>query len=149
LIAAILFAIGATFWGLSTWLVSEFIFRQHHSFVAVPRVVGLAYAAQVFNFLVALPYLGVPILVVLSIWSLLAFLTGMGATLGMDTWQAFLCGALGWAVFQVLQRTIGRPVASMGRWLTNTAAGTRLVTDLKSLEQRLDRRMQRRRRIRN
>ncbi len=104
---------------------------------------------QLFNFLVALPYLGVPISVVLSIWSLLAFLTGMGAILGMDTWQAFLCGALGWAVLQVLQRTIGRPVASMGRWLTYTAAGTKLVTDLKSLERRLDRRMQRRRRIRN
>lgn len=76
-----------------------------------------------------------PISVLLSVWSFLAFLTGLKVALGLGIWQAFWCSALGWAVFQVMQRTIGRPVAAIGRWLKNTVAGVNLVTDLKELEQ--------------
>jgi len=60
---------------------------------------------------------GVPISVLLSVWSFLAFLTGFKVALGLGIWQAFWCSALGWAVFQVMQRTIGRPVASNWSWL--------------------------------
>jgi len=57
------------------------------------------------SFFIALPYLGVPISVLLSVW-VLAFLTGLKVALGLE-WRAFWCSALGWAVFQVMQRTIG------------------------------------------
>ena len=134
LIAAILFVFGYIFWVLSTCLACYLLFRTNTSYSAVALTLGLAYAPLMLSFFVALPYLGVPISVVLSVWSLSAFLTGLNVALGLGIWQAFWCSALGWAVFEVLQRTIGRPLAAIGRWLANTAAGVNLVTDLKDLE---------------
>ena len=135
LIAAILFASSYIFWLLSTWLACYLFLGKSPAVVAVARTLGLAYAPLMLSFFVALPYLGVPISVLLSVWSLSAFLTGLKVILGLGIWQAFWCSALGWAVFQILQRTIGRPVTVVGRWLANTVAGVKLVTDLKELEQ--------------
>ncbi len=134
LIGAILFAFSYIFWTFSTWIASSILFKGLTSYVVVARTLGLAYAPLMLSFFIALPYLGVPISVLLSIWSFLAFLTGLKVALGLSTWQAFWCSALGWAVFQVIDRTIGRPVAAIGRWLKNTVAGVNLVTDLKELE---------------
>ncbi|MBW4658280.1 MAG: hypothetical protein KME15_06370 [Drouetiella hepatica Uher 2000/2452] len=135
LMSALLFAFSYVFWALSTWAASILLFRGGWmTLPAVIRTLGLSYAPLIFSFLVALPYLGLPISTVLSIWSFLAFLTGLKAALGLNLWQAFGCGVLGWAVFEGLQRTIGRPLAGLGRWLTNTAAGVNLVTNLKDLE---------------
>lgn len=135
LIASILFAFGYIFWTLITWLASNLLFGWDTSFFTVARTLGLAYAPLMLSFFVALPYLGVPISVLLSVSSFLTFLTGLRVALGIGVWQAFWCSALGWAVFEVLQRTIGRPVAGVGRWLANTAAGVTLVTNLRELEQ--------------
>ncbi|HEY9625685.1 MAG TPA: hypothetical protein V6C84_00145 [Coleofasciculaceae cyanobacterium] len=141
LMSALLFAFGYVFWALSTWLASILLFRGGwQTLPAVIRTLGLSYAPLIFSFSIALPYLGLPISTLLSIWSFLAFLTGLKAALGLDLWQAFGCGVLGWAVFEGLQRTIGRPLAGLGRWLTNTAAGVNLVTNLKDLEQLVARR---------
>lgn len=134
-IASILFAFGYVFWTISTWLACYLLFRGSISFFAIARTLGLAYAPLLLSFFVALPYIGVPLSVLLSIWSFLASLTGLKVVLGFGVWQAFWCSALGWAVFEVLQRTIGRPVAAVGRWVANTAAGVKLVTNLEELEQ--------------
>ncbi|HEY9872999.1 MAG TPA: hypothetical protein V6D12_06170, partial [Candidatus Obscuribacterales bacterium] len=135
LIVALLYAFSYIFWVLSTWLAGIVLFAKNPSLIAIARTLGLAYAPLVFSFLVALPYFGVPISVVLSVWSFVAFVTGLKVALGLGIWQTFWCGALGWAVFQVSQRTIGRPVKLVGRWLESTVAGVNLVTDLKALEQ--------------
>lgn len=135
-IAAVLFAFGYLFWAISTWLASVLLFQEPVlSLLVVTRALGLSYAPLTLSFLVALPYLGVPISTVLSVWSFLAFLTGLRVGLGLGLWQAFWCGVLGWVVFEVLQRTIGRPLAGLGRWLANRAAGVKLVTNLRELEQ--------------
>ena len=100
---------------------------------------GFAYAPQLFSFLIALPYLGVPINVILSIWSFIGLLLGLTISLDLDVFEAAICGTLGWLLVQVLQRTIGRPVANFGRWLSNSAAGVNLVTDLKEIEKMWER----------
>jgi hypothetical protein len=144
LIAAVLFAFGYIFWALSSWIVSVLLFGESiDSLLSIVRTLGLSYAPLTWSFLVALPYLGVPISTFLSVWSFLAFVIGLKVTLGFGLWQAFWCGALGWAVFEILQRTIGRPFAGIGRWLANTAAGVNLVTNLRDLEQVVDRRIAR------
>lgn len=138
LIAALLYAFSYVFWVLSTWLASIILFAIYPSvtaLMAVASVLGLAYAPQMLGFFVALPYLGVPISVILSLWSFLAFLTGLKVALGLGLWQTFWCGALGWAVFQVSQRTIGRPLTAVGHVLETTAAGVNLVTNLRGLEE--------------
>jgi hypothetical protein len=134
-IAAILFVISTAFWILSVWFVSHVVFSVDTSFTTVFHVLGLAFAPLIWSFLIALPYLGVPIGVVLSIWSLLAFVRGFNVVTGLDRWQAVWCALIGWVVFQIMQRTIGRPAAAFGEWLSNSVAGTQLVTTVHGLEQ--------------
>lgn len=137
LIGSVLFVFSVLFWGLSTWLVSFVLFKVNIPYRIIWSTLGFAYAPLMLSFLVALPYLGVPIQVLLSIWTLLAFVMGLRVALGLSVWQALWCSVLGWLVFQIVQRTIGRPVAIVGKWLSNTVAGTRLVTDMQGLEQLL------------
>ncbi len=133
-LSAILFVVGWVFWAISTRLAYDIVFEPNSNWRQIGSILGLAYAPQLLSFLIAAPYLGVPISILLSIWSFLSFLTGMAAVLSLSAWQAFLCSGLGWAVLQVLQRTIGRPLKKAGQWLQNTTAGTQLVTDLKGVE---------------
>lgn len=143
LIAAILYAFSYIFWVLSTWLVGIVLFRQDPTLIAVARTLGLAYAPQLLSFFVALPYLGIPISVVLSVWSFLAFLAGLKVALGIGIWETFWCSVLGWIVFQISQRTLGRPVKLVGRWLETKVAGVRLVTNLQALEEIVEAGLQR------
>ncbi len=133
--ATILFVISTAFWVLSVWLVSHVLYRADTSFLTAFRVLGLAYAPLLWSFLVAMPYLGVPIGVVLSIWSLLSFVRGFDIVTGLGRWSALWCAIAGWIVFQIMQRTIGRPVAAFGTWLSNSVAGKPLVTNIQGLEQ--------------
>jgi hypothetical protein len=133
-IAAILFIFGFLFWAGSTWIVLNLFFKTAVPFAQLLITLAISFAPKIFSIFIALPYLGVPISIILSIWSFLAFLVGIQATLGLDLWQGFWCGVLGWAVLQLLERTIGRPVTTIGRWIRNSAAGVPLVTDLKDLE---------------
>ncbi|MBF2065753.1 MAG: hypothetical protein IGS39_15225 [Calothrix sp. C42_A2020_038] len=137
LISALLFAFGYFFWILSVWLVSHVLFKVDVSFAVVYRTLGLATAPLLLSFFIALPYLGIPVQVLLSLWSLLAFVRGFAISAGLNLWQVFWCGIIGWVVLQIAQRSIGKPVASFGEWLSNTAAGTNLVTDLRQLEETL------------
>lgn len=138
LLSAILFVFSYGFWIWSTWLVTRVLFRQPVDYQVVYYTIGLATAPQILSFLIAMPYLGVPIQILLSLWSLLAFVQGFHIAIGLDVWQAFACSVLGWFVLQILQRTIGRPLLLLGNWLSNTAAGTHLVTDLRGLETLLE-----------
>lgn len=134
-IAAILFVISTAFWVLSVWAVSHALYGADTAFLTVFRVLGLAYTPLLWSFLVAMPYLGVPIGVILSIWSLLSFVRGFDFVTGLGRWQALWCAILGWIVFQIMQRTIGRPAAAFGKWLSDSVAGKPLVTDIQGLEQ--------------
>jgi hypothetical protein len=136
-IAAILFVFSTAFWVLSVWAVSHTLFGVTTGFMTVFRVLGLAYAPLLWSFLTALPYLGVPISVLLSIWSLLAFVHGFDLVTDLDRWQVVWCALLGWVVFQIMQRTIGRPAAALGQWIADSVAGTPLVTNIQGLEQLL------------
>ena len=133
-IASILFVFGFLFWAGSTWIVLKIFFGTRAPLIQLLITLAISFAPKIFSIFIALPYLGVPLSIALSIWSFLAFLVGIQATLGLDLWQGFWCGVLGWAVLQLLQRTVGRPVAGIGKWIRNSAAGVPLVTDLKDLE---------------
>lgn len=134
-IASVLFFISYLFWATSTWAVKSIFFPPAVPLERVYRTLGYAYAPQMFSFLVALPYFGVPIGVGLSIWSLLALLVGLSISLRLTIEQALVCGILGWIFLEVLQRTIGRPISAIGQRLSNKVAGVELMTDLKQVEQ--------------
>jgi hypothetical protein len=133
-VAAILFVISTAFWVGSVWLVSHVLYGADTAFLTVFRVLGLAYAPLLWSFLIAMPYLGVSVGVVLSIWSLLSFVCGFDFVTGLGRWQALWCALLGWVVFQIMHRTIGRPATALSRWLSNSVAGKPLVTNIQGLE---------------
>jgi predicted Abi (CAAX) family protease len=125
--AALLFAIIYGFWALSTWLISGLFMTPKLPLAMLFSILGLAYAPQLFSVAIGFPYLGVPISILLSIWSLLAIVRGLEVT-GLNRWQALVCTGLGWLVLQLLQRTMGKPLVALGRRMMNWAAGTELVT---------------------
>lgn len=133
LINAMLFAVGFLALVLSTWLITLAPWSEHVRFATLVTVLGLAYAPLLFSFLGAMPYLGVPILNLLAVWNLLAMVVGFGAIAELSIGRAFSYVVFGWVVLQVLQNTVGRPLAKLGKRIANVAAGVDLVTDRRDI----------------
>jgi predicted Abi (CAAX) family protease len=133
LINAVLFACGFLALVASTWLVTLLPWAQTVPLGSLVTVLGLAYAPLLFSFLGALPYLGLPILNLLAVWHLLALVVGFGAIANLGVSEAFGYVGVGWVVLQVLQNTVGRPLANLGKRIANRAAGVDLVTSRRAL----------------
>ncbi|WP_035991407.1 CAAX amino protease [Leptolyngbya sp. KIOST-1] len=132
-INAVLFAFGFLALVLSTWLVTLAPWTRSLPFGQLVTVLGAAYAPLLFAFLGALPYLGLPILNLLSVWHLLAMVVGVAAIANLGLGNAFGYVVFGWVLLQVLQNTVGRPLASLGKRIANRAAGVDLVTSRRAL----------------
>ncbi len=134
LLAAVLFVAGYLFWALSIWLASYWFLDRPIVWQAVADALAFSYLPLVFSFLGAMPYLGVPVLRLLSLWNLLAVVVGFAVLANLSAIQAVGHVGLGWVVLQVLQQTVGQPVVNLGRWLTNRTAGVKLVVDRNQLK---------------
>lgn len=134
LVNSLLFAAGFFFLVFSTWLVIFLNPAVSIPFATLFIVLGLSYAPLLFSFLGALPHFGYPILNILAIWNLLAMVVGMAAVSQLGLGSAFTYVVIGWIMLQVLQQTLGRPVARWGKWLANRAAGVELATHRYDLE---------------
>lgn len=117
-------------WAASVWLIAFYGFGQAIPFWVVASAVGLAYAPQLLAFFVLTPFLGNPFSILLSLWSMLAIIVALRTGVGLEMWQAVITAGLGWVLIQVWQRTLGRPIYALGRWLERRAAGVPL--DLKT-----------------
>ena len=136
-IAAVLFLFNYNFWVLSTWLVAGWLFDVNLSPIAIVKTLGFSYAPLLLGFLMVIPYFGMPILIVLSIWTLMAIATGLGAISPLGIWQAFECCLGGWLVLQLSQRVFGRAIASITNRIVDWAAGIELITEPNYLERML------------
>lgn len=102
------------------------------------KVFGLSYAPFLFSFLGALPYLGYPILTTLSVWRLLAMVVGFSAVANVETGTAFGHVAVGWFVLQLLENTIGQPIARLGKAIADRVAGVDLIFSRKALNEQVE-----------
>jgi len=136
-IAAVLFVFNYNFWVFSTWLVAEWLFKANLPLIEVIKTLGFSYAPLLLGFLMVIPYFGMPILVVLSIWTLLAIATGLGVISNLTIWQAFECCLGGWLVLQLSQRVVGKTIARVTSSLVDWVAGVELITEPDYLEQML------------
>ena len=129
-----LYAFGFLFWTLSVWLVGTQLFGREANLRAVVQAVGIGYAPYLFSFFILTPYFGSLIATALSLWSFVAILLAVQVTLQLSFGQALLCSALGWLLWQLLHRTIGRPII----WFTNTlrrwVTGVPIVIDRRKLK---------------
>ena len=136
-IAAVLFVFSYNFWILSTWMVASWFFGIDIPLVEIIRTLGFSYAPLLLGFLMVIPYFGMPILIVLSIWTLMAIATGLGAISNLGIWQAFECCLGGWLVLQVSQRIIGKAIARITSRIVDWVAGVELITEPDYIEQML------------
>jgi hypothetical protein len=137
-ISALFFVVGYGFWALSTWAIINLTFDSSLSFAGVLRTLGFSYTPlMLFGVLVVMPYFGGAIFVVLSIWTLLGVVVGIEAITPLSRWDAFESAALGWIVLQLLQQTVGQPIASLGQWIANWVAGEELITNRVRLAEEL------------
>ncbi|MGF1588652.1 MAG: hypothetical protein ACFCU7_05305 [Pleurocapsa sp.] len=136
-IAAVLFVFNYNFWVLSTWFVARWLFEANLPLVEVVKTLGFSYAPLLFGFLMVIPYFGMPILIILSIWTLMAIATGLGAISNLGIWQAFECCLGGWLVLQFSQRVVGKAIARITSRIVDWVAGVKLITEPDYLEQML------------
>ena len=136
-VEALLFLSGFLVWATSTWLVAWLVFGARLPLPLLIRALGIAHAPQLLAFLGALPYLGVPILTLLSLWTAIGFVVGLVAVSDLSVWAGFSSLVVGWWLTNALQRTAGQPVMALGRSLLDRAAGVPLINDGRALEQML------------
>lgn len=136
-IAAVIFLFNCNFWVLSTWLVARGIFGVDLSLIATIKTLGFSYAPLLFGFLMVIPYFGMPILIALSIWTLIAIVIGIEVITNLGIWQAFECCLGGWLVLQVSQRIFGRGISRLADKIVDWAAGVELITEPDYIEEML------------
>ena len=118
---------GYLLWSAVVWLAGSYLFDRVVPFGAVASVVGLAYAPRIFAFFTLIPFLGNTMSLLMSLWSMLAVVVALEVGLQLELWQAIVTGGAGWFLVQVWQRTLGRPVYAIDRWVKNFAAGVPLI----------------------
>lgn len=135
LLNAVLFAFGFLALALSTWLICLLPNSVHVPLTSLMTALGLGYVPLLFSFLGALPYLGYPILNLLSVWNFLAIVVGFGAIAQVGLAGAFSYVALGWVIKQLLENTIGQPIAQLGGRLADRVAGVELADSRRELQE--------------
>lgn len=138
LISAIIFVATYFFFALSVFLVARYALNSAASFPYVAAIVALGQAPRLFGFLVFLPYLGLPISVLLWTWSIGATIVGVAEGLQLAPMEAVLAVALGALLLITMQRTIGRPLLLLARLARRKAAGVPLVTGTRELRELID-----------
>lgn len=92
-----------------TWAVATAALRRPLPLLPLLLVALLALAPLVFNFVTALPHLGLGIGRVLQMWSYLIMWLGVGTTFGVDWRWALGITIVGWVAMQLLERLVDRP----------------------------------------
>lgn len=129
--AAFSHVVGYAFWSVTIWGIGNYVFERPQSLYAVAAFVGLAYAPRLFSFFILTPLFGVTISWLLSFWSLYVTIVAIGVGFELPLWQAAATSGLGWLCIQIWFRTLGRPLAHLGRWIEDRIAGVplRLTVD--------------------
>ncbi|GAB3817380.1 hypothetical protein GCM10028820_18240 [Tessaracoccus terricola] len=109
--------------GAVTWAVATVALRRPLPLVPLIAVALLALAPLAFNFITALPHLGLGIGRVLQAWSFLVLWFGVGVTFQL-TWPWALGFTIaGWVVMQLLARFLDRPFNWLYSRLWSLATG--------------------------
>jgi len=137
LLNGILFIVSAFIWGATIWGIATLVYHTHEPFTGVMKSVALSYAPLLFSFLTLLPYMGTFINRLLSVWSFLAVLVALEATMSLNIWQALVCAIFGFVFLLVLKYTLGRPFIALEHWIRRTTAGVSSTVEVKDLVEKI------------
>jgi predicted Abi (CAAX) family protease len=144
---ALVYVIGYLLGALTIWLTALVFLQRHLAMTLVVDMLALAYAPQLFAALGALPYLGVPILLGLALWSLISLIVGLRDVLGLTVLEALAITLASGLVAYLLERSFHRPLLLLSRLLgeqvqINLGLGTRLNLLEQRINQVVDRQLQ-------
>lgn len=126
-------AVTVFFWSGSLWVVVSLLLGAGVDLGKVVAIVALSFAPYWLGVLILFPYLGSLFSKVLRGWVALLLLMAVAVIFDLSFWQALLGCALGWGVFELLNRV---PLLNLDRleaWLWREGAGVTLQHDLDSL----------------
>jgi len=129
LVGAAISAAGYAFLVLATWITTLPPNEPHVSLLTLAIVMAYAYVPLLFAFLAAMPYLGSPALAALRIWHLAALALAFASLAGVSLIDGLWHVGLGWLLLQILERTVGQPVADLGRRIADAVAGVSLADE--------------------
>lgn len=109
---------------LVTWGVGSLATRNLLPLMPLVVVALTATAPLAFNFLTAIPHLGMLIGRVLQGWSVLVLVTGIRLAYGAGLWASVAFVLAGWLTIQLLSRLLNRPIAWISSRLWTLATGT-------------------------
>lgn len=92
---------GYYFWTLTIDKIGQWLKPHHANYRDLLVPIGFAYAPQVLNFLTVIPLLGGAIVLVLSIWSLLATIVAVRQGIDISDRTAALICLVGWPLVQI------------------------------------------------
>lgn len=113
-----------------TWAVATVALRRPLPLVPLVLVALVATAPLVFNFITALPHLGLGIGRLLQAWSYLVLWVGVSATFAVGWLWALVFTIVGWVVMQLLSRGLQRPLnwATSRLWTLATGRPTMMTS---------------------
>jgi len=107
-----------------TWTVASLVIHKPLPLLPIIVVALTATAPLVFNFLTALPHIGMFIGRLLQAWSFLVLVMGMGYAYKASFWMALGFALAGWLTMQLLSRLLHRPLGWLSSRAWTLATGT-------------------------
>jgi hypothetical protein len=99
--------VGWVMWAGVTWVIGSKLLPEPQTRTDMGellRVIGYAYAPQLFAFFAFLPFLGVVISTIVAFWVLAATILAVRQALDYEnTWRAAAVVLIGWLIFVVIQ----------------------------------------------
>lgn len=109
----VLYLAGLSVWAVAFWLVGNWWFAAELPLQRAVRIILLTAAPMAFAFLGLIPYLGMPILRVLSVWSILIGLQVVQVEYQAGIYEALLVLGLGWGLILAVGHTLGWPLSKL------------------------------------
>lgn len=106
-----------------TWTVASIALRQPIPFVPLIVVGLLSTAPLAFNFVTAMPHLGLGVGRCLEVWSYVIIVAGFAHAFGTSLPLALAFTIVGWLAMQLASRLLRRPVDWVGSKLWTIATG--------------------------
>lgn len=114
LVNGLLFVAGIFFWAFLVWLLGNFLLAESTTYRQMLLIIALSYAPFVFGFLILLPYAGIPVQVLLYVWSMLAAVRGVDYLFQATLLPSLVVVTVSFLIMYALQITIGRPIWAIG-----------------------------------
>ena len=113
----------ALLWITSVWVVVGLLGVSRPHLVETLDVMGLAYAPFLFGVLVFLPYVGLPIALLLRLWVLLAAIVGISVVFDLRPYQAAVIAAVGFLGRWLLLRVFSGAWQATSGWFWRASTG--------------------------